>query len=179
MSRIIRTLAVSGAAAAAILATAPVASAEAPEQQATVVQAAVDKAIGAPVTLPSGKTMSVRGLDSAAYRAESAHHQAVITLADGGGTGAPIQGPSAQLGNQQQIQTQAGSSGAAIGTGAFVAAVLGIVLFFGIKNNKVTKGWAVTCGALGVTLGGTFIGPLVNQLGATGATAIGSIFSSL
>ncbi|MCX4720015.1 hypothetical protein OG818_30290 [Streptomyces virginiae] len=178
MPHIIRTLAVSGAAAVALLAATPAASAGTPEQNAAVVQAAVDKAAGAPVTLPSGKTMSVRGLDSAAYRADAGHHQAVVTLAEGTGVGAPIQGPATQLGGTTQVQTQAGS-GAALGAGAVLALILGVVLFFGIKGNKVSKGWAFTSMAMGVVLAGTFIGPLVTQLGGTGVQAFGNLFSGL
>lgn len=179
MPRIIRTLAVSAAAAAALLAAAPTATADTPEQAAVVMEAAVNRAAGAPVTLPSGKTLAVRGLDTAGYRADGSHHQAVVTLAEGAGVGAPIQQTSTQLGGTTQVQTQAGPGGAAIGTGVVLTLVLGIVLFFGIKNGKVDKGWAFLCASLGVSLGGTILGPLVMNLGGAAVTAVGSVLGSL
>ncbi|MFJ5547017.1 hypothetical protein [Streptomyces sp. NPDC093225] len=178
MARIIRTLAVSGAAAAAILSAAPLAAADTPEQATAIVEAAVDRAAGAPVSLPSGRTVAVRGLDSVSYHADAAHHGAVVTLANSAGVGAPLEQTSTQLGTTTQVRTQAGT-GAAIGTGVVVTLVLGIVLFFGIKHNKVSKGWAFLCAALGITLGGSVLGPLVMNLGDAAVTAVGSVLGSL
>ncbi|NWF27998.1 hypothetical protein HW130_17285 [Streptomyces sp. PKU-EA00015] len=175
MARTIRTLALTGTAAAALLGTAGTVHADTPEKATTVVQAAVDRAAGAPVTLPSGKTVHIRGLDTAAYRADAGHRTTIVQLA-AGGVGSPIQQQPGY--NPQQVHTQAGD-GAALGTGAVLALVLGIVLFFGIKGGKVSKGWAFTSMALGIVLAGTFVGPLVTQLGGTGVTAFGNIFGGL
>ncbi|MGW1493852.1 hypothetical protein [Streptomyces sp. NPDC002402] len=159
------------------------AAAATPEQATAAIEAAVDRAVGAPVTLPSGKTLHVRGLDNAAYRADAGHRTAVVQLAapadinnpaPQGGVGAQLQQPGY---NPQQIQTQA--SGAALGTGAVLALVFGLVLFFGIKHDKVSKGWAFLSMAMGIVLAGTFVGPLVNQLGASGVSAFGNLFGGL
>ncbi|AVZ74011.1 hypothetical protein SLUN_19440 [Streptomyces lunaelactis] len=197
MLRIVRTIALSGAAAAAVLGTAATATAATPQTTTTAIETAVDRAAGTPVALPSGKTLHVRGLDSLAYRADSSHRTAVVQLAAGPAGTAPggmagidgsLRQQPAQSGvgnglqqpgyNPQQIQTQAGG-GAALGTGAVLALVLGIVLFFGIKGGKVSKGWAFTSMAMGVVVAGTFIGPLVTQLGGSGVTAFGNLFGGL
>lgn len=196
MNRIVRVVALSGAAAATVLGTATAATAATPEQATATVQAAVDRAAGTRVNLPSGKTLHIRGLDSVAYRADAGHRTAVVQLAAAPGETQPggtagidnsLNGPAPQgsIGNQiqqpgynpQQVQTQA--SGAALGTGAVLALVLGIVLFFGIKNGKVSKGWAFTSMAMGIVLAGTFVGPLVTQLGGSGVSAFGNLFSGL
>ncbi|RAJ42022.1 hypothetical protein K388_07496, partial [Streptomyces sp. KhCrAH-43] len=78
MSRIIRTLAVSGAAAAALLGTATVASADDSADVPASVQAAADHAAGTPVSLPDGRVIHVTGLDSVSYRADAAHRTAVV-----------------------------------------------------------------------------------------------------
>jgi hypothetical protein len=174
MNRITRAFALTGAAAAAVLATAGTVHADTPEEAAAIVEQAVDRAAGAPVTLPSGKTLHVRGLDTAGYRADAAHHQAVVTLADGAPAYTDFQTSPAT----PQVQTQA-AGGAVVATGAVLALVLGLVLWFGIKGGKLRWSWAVLCIALGVVLSSTFIGPLVRQLGATGLSAVGSIFGGL
>src|SRR4051812_30158702 len=87
--RIVRTFALSGAAAVALLGAAGTASAETPEQAEQVAVAAAEQASGTPVRLPSGQMLSIRGLESVSYRADAAHHTAVVTLADG----APASGP--------------------------------------------------------------------------------------
>lgn len=173
MARIIRTLALTGAAAAALLGTAGTVHADTPEEAAAVVEQAVDRAAGASVTLPSGKTLHVRGLEAASYRADAAHHQAAVTLATDTGTGAPLQNPV----TSPQVQTQA--SGGTVATGAVLALVLGIVLWFGVKGGKLRWSWAVLCISLGVVLSSTFLGPLVQTLGSTGLNAVGSIFGGL
>lgn len=181
MNRIVRAIALSGAAAAAVMATATTASADTPEAAETAIQSAVDRAAGAPVTLPSGKKLHVRGLDSVAYRADASHRTAVVQLAaDQPGSNMTTfdqPGFSPQQVQQPQVQTQAG--GGALGTGAVIALVLGVVLFFGLKANRVTKGWAFTCIAMGVVLSGTFIGPLIQQLGGSGVQAFGNLFAGL
>ncbi|WP_406401614.1 hypothetical protein OH805_21240 [Streptomyces sp. NBC_00879] len=195
MNRIVRTIALSGAAAATVLGAATAATAATPEQATAVIEAAVDRAASTPATLPSGKTIHIRGLDNAVYRADAGHRTAVVQLAGTtgsqpggtagideslngplpqGGVGAQLQQPGY---SPQQIQTQA--SGAALGTGAVLALVLGLVLFFGVKNGRVSKGWAFTSMAMGVVLAGTFVGPLVTQLGGTGVTAFSNIFGGL
>jgi hypothetical protein len=212
--RIVRTIALSGVAAAAVLGTATTSSAATPETVHTVVEAAVDRAAGAPVTLPSGTRIHVTGMESAAYRATDVHRTAVVQLAAAtpapkppkggtkgiedslddfegannevggqqpqGGIGQQIPQQPAGYGMQQpqQMQTQAGA-GTGLGVGAVVILVLSIVLVFGLKGGKVSKGWAIACIVLGVALGGTVVGGIVSQISGSGVSAVNNIFGSL
>ncbi|MFI6960976.1 hypothetical protein [Streptomyces sp. NPDC050255] len=181
MSRIVRTLAVSGAAAAALLGTASVAAADSPDTTTATIEAAADRAAGAPVSLPDGRTLHVRGLDSVSYRADASHHTAVVTLADGIGdtqlTGNTPNGIGAGLNPQQQVQTQTGAAG--ISTVAVAALALGIVVFFGIKHGKLAKGWFAVSLILGVLLSGTVIGPMVSQLTGSGVGMFGNFWAGM
>ncbi|MFB6955356.1 hypothetical protein ACFCXP_37565 [Streptomyces niveus] len=189
MSRIVRTLAVSGAAAAAVVASASAASAAAtPEAATAVVQSAATSAAGAPVTLPSGKTIRVSGLDSVSYRADAGHRTAVVTLADGpveqgsGMAGNPPNTAPGGIGqgvgyNPGQVQTQAGVG--TISATAVAALVLGITVVVLVKKSGLKVSWAVVCVAFGVLLSPTFIGPLVGTLAGTGANAFGTIWGGL
>ncbi|MDV9195529.1 hypothetical protein [Streptomyces sp. Wh19] len=185
MSRIVRALAVSGAAAAALLGTASVAAADSPDTTTATIEAAADRAAGAPVSLPGGRTLHVRGLDSVSYRADASHHTAVVTLADGVST-ASLQGTTPQaevngigtgLNPQQQVQTQAGAAG--ISTVAVAALALGIVVFFGIKHGKLAKSWFAVSLILGVLLSGTVIGPMVSQLTGSGVGMFGNFWAGM
>ncbi|MBK3582584.1 hypothetical protein JHN49_02225 [Streptomyces sp. MBT57] len=186
MSRIVRTLAVSGAAAAALMGTAATATADSPEAAVATVQAAADRAVSAPVSLPDGRVLHVRGLDAVSYRADASHHSAVVTLADGpaaeGGDFVP-QGVGSQIGTGlqqqpvQQVQTQAGAG--SISTVAVAALVLSVIVFFGIKAGKIAKGWFVVSLVLGVLLSGTLIGPLVSNLTGSGVSAFGNIWAGM
>lgn len=191
MPRIIRTLALSGVAAVAVLGTAATASADTPEEASAVVQAAVDRAVGVPVSLPDGRVLHVRGLDSVTYRADADHRTTVVTLAAGPGTDTGTVGIESTL-NQprqqggfgsnvgvtpQQVTTQAGAG--TLSATAVAALVMGVVLYFGIKHGKVSRGWAIGCVVLGVLLSPTFVGPLVGQLTGSGATTFGNLWAGL
>ncbi|MDX2733571.1 hypothetical protein [Streptomyces sp. PA03-2a] len=191
MSRIIRTLAVSGAAAAALMGGASTATADSPEAAVTAVQSTVDRVAGTPVALPDGRTLHVRGLDSVSYRADDSHHTAVVTLADGIGTGMAGNAPAAGQGavpevngvgtgvgyQPQQVQTQAGAGG--ISTLAVAALALGIIVFFGLKSGRIAKGWFVVSLMLGVLLSGTVIGPMVSQLTGSSVTMFGNFWAGM
>lgn len=198
MNESFRRIAVSGSAAAALLggvATLTVASAE--PASATEVQAAVDRATGAKVTLPDGRTMHVPGLDAAAYRADAGHYTAAVTLAsaktdttpgitngltpDTGGSGSALQNPYNQqqvpAGYGQQIQTQA--SGGVIGVGIVVILVLGITVFVKVKHSGLKVGDAVIVTLFGIALSGTVIGALGNDLTKSVVGSVGGMLGGL
>ncbi len=177
--RIVRIIAVSGAAAAALLGTAGTVPAAAAETPSSVVLAAN-------------------------YQAEPGHTDTVMQFAqdtnpsdaDDNGTTFPNpyeQNPQGEPGEQipntpnapspqqlndpTQIQTQAGAGTIAVGT--FATAVLLIIGYFAIKRGGVRVGSAVLFVCIGVMLGGTFIGPLVHQLAGTGATAVSNVLNGL
>ncbi|MYS37227.1 hypothetical protein [Streptomyces sp. SID4920] len=185
MSRIIRTLAVSGAAAAALLGTATVASADDSADVPASVQAAADHAAGTPVSLPDGRVIHVTGLDSVSYRADAAHRTAVVTLADGLGdtrlTGnqPEVNGIGTGLveNPQGQMQTQASAGG--MSTVAVAALAIGIIVFFGLKSGKIAKGWFVVSVIFGVLLSGTLVGPMVSQLTGSGVTMFGNFWAGM
>jgi hypothetical protein len=157
-----------------------------------VVQAAPLADPGATVTTADGRTLTVTGFPTSQYRANAEHRTAVVQLAAGTGgmsgnaPGAPQQ-PNAQDARYVQTQTpgydpngvhtQAGAG--TLSATAVAALVMGVVLYFGIKNHKVTKGWAIACVGLGVLLSPTFVGPLVTQLTGSGASTFGNLWSGL
>ncbi|MCZ4605408.1 hypothetical protein O3S80_16965 [Streptomyces sp. Lzd4kr] len=193
MARIIRILALTGAAAAALLGTASTVHADTPETTTATVEAAVDHATGTPVILPSGKALHVRGLDSAIYRTDAAHHDTVITLAAdtttapgtagidstlregaGAGTGAVGGNPAAY--NQQQVQVQAAGTGsisvlAALGIG------LAIFTFLMVKKGRINAWHAFALVLFGVVLAPTTFGPMLQNLGVSAATGLGNVWS--
>lgn len=195
MNTTIRRIAVSGSAAVALLGgAATITIADSGTASATEIQAAVDRATGAPVKMPDGRIVHVRGLDNASYKA-SAEHTATITLAAANadpdpagitngitpdnGSGAAIQNP---LNNQQQvnvtpqqIQTQAG--GGAISVTVAVGLGLLILVIAMVKRGSVRALQAVACVALGVYLAPTFVGPLVQQLGGSIGTGLGNVWA--
>ncbi|WP_329390192.1 hypothetical protein [Streptomyces sp. NBC_01716] len=192
MSRIVRTIALSGAAAAALFASAGTASATTPETATVAVESAVTEAAGTPVTMPSGKTIRITGMDSAGYQANDSHRAAVVTLADSPGDGvgsdlssSPQPGngfdpryntPNPQYGtNPQQIQTQA--SGGAISVTVAIGVALLVIVIVMVKKGTVKALQAVACVALGVYLAPTFVGPLVQQLGGSAATSLGNVWA--
>ncbi|MFE7120641.1 hypothetical protein ACFU99_34945 [Streptomyces sp. NPDC057654] len=202
MPRIIRSLAVTGAAAAALLgAGGSLSDAAAADDNAGVVRVAaqeVARATGAPVTLPSGKTIHVTGLGSAAYRADAAQQATVTTLADaapgaGSGTGGGTGSMESELNqNQQQggqqptgqygtgtngIRTQA--SGGSISMTAAIGLGLLIAVIAAIRSNKVRWLWAVVCIALGVYLTPTVVGPMIQSFGGSIGSSLGNVWSGL
>ncbi|MEV6726872.1 hypothetical protein AB0M94_38880 [Streptomyces xanthochromogenes] len=191
MPSIIRTVAVSAAAAAAVLGTANLASAATPEEATATVEAAVNRAAGAPVSLPDGRTLHVRGLDSASYRADSAHRRALVTLADGtnpgmagidsslqnAGAGAPVQQPNTVGTTPQQFTTQASAGGISV----TVAVGVGLVIFAIVLVRKRTvHGFhAAVLISLGVLLAPTFVGPLVQQISGSVGSSLGNIWTGM
>ncbi|MEU8977628.1 hypothetical protein [Streptomyces sp. NPDC048309] len=192
MARIIRTLALTGAAAAALLGTAGIVHADTPEKATATVETAVDQAIGAPVSLPSGKTIHVRGLDTAAYRTDASHHNTVVTVADGQngqgtgttgidsslrqgttGSGAAVGTPAGYT--QQQVQVQAGAGSisvlAALGIG------LAIFTFLMVKKGRINAWHAFALVLFGVVLAPTTFGPMLQNLGVSAATGLGNVWS--
>lgn len=198
MNESFRRIAVSGSAAVALLggvATLTVASAQ--PASATEIQAAVDRATGAPVTLPDGRTMHVPGLDNAAYRADPGHYTAAVTLAsaktdttpgisngltpDNGGSGSALQNPYNQqqvpAGYGQQITTQA--SGGAIGVGIVVILLLGGLVFVKVKHSGLKAGDAVLTTLFGIALSGTVIGAMGNDLTKSVVGSVGGMLGGL
>lgn len=198
MNTTIRRIAVSGSAAVALLGgAAMITVADSGTASATEIQTAVDRATGAPVKMPDGRVIHVRGLDTAGYKASS-EHTTTITLAaakadtqpggtDGitngltpdNGSGSAIQNPVDGMQpngvNGQQIQTQAG--GGAISVTVAVGLGLLIAVIVMIKRGTVRAVQAVACVALGVYLAPTFVGPLVQQLGGSIGTGLGNVWA--
>lgn len=193
MNTTLRRIAVSGSAAVALLGgAATITIADSGTASATEIQAAVDRATGAPVNMPDGRTVHIRGLDNASYKA-SAEHTAAITLAavkadtdpaditngitPDNGSGSVIQNPYNQVpaGTNQQIQTQAGGGAISV----TVAVGLGLLIAVIVMVKKGSLRWlqAVACVALGVYLAPTFVGPLVQQLGGSLGTGLGNVWS--
>lgn len=156
MNAIIRRIAVSGAAAVALLGAAGTATAAVTEEhEATVV--AIAKA---DTQDPSGITNGIT---------------------PDNGSGAAIQNPVDGLQSNgvtgQQIQTQA--NGAAIGTGVVAIAILGIIVFFRVKGGHMKVGDLVVVTLLGVALAGTVIGSMADQITDSGVSSLGGILGGL
>ncbi|MEU8749742.1 hypothetical protein [Streptomyces chartreusis] len=193
MARIIRTLALTGAAATALLGAAGSVHADTPEKATATVEAAVDRAASTLVSLPSGKTLHVRGLDTATYRTHASHYDTVVTLAADTttapgtagidstlrqgtevGTGAAVGNPPAY--NQQQVQVQAAGTGsisvlAALGIG------LAIFTFLMVKKGRINAWHAFALVLFGVVLAPTTFGPMLQNLGVSAATGLGNVWS--
>lgn len=198
MNTTIRRIAVSGSAAVALLGgAAAITTATAPTASAAEIQAAVDRATGAPVNMPDGRVVHIRGLDTAGYRADASQHSTVVTLAaaktdtapggiDGitngltpdNGSGSALQNPNTPQPagiNGQQIQTQAGGGTVSV-TVAIGLALLAIVIVM-VRKGHVKFVQAFACVALGVYLAPTFFGPLIQQLGGSAATGLGNVWA--
>lgn len=193
MNTTIRRIAVSGSAAVALLGGATAITVANPgTASAAEIQAAVDRVTGAPVNLPDGRVMHVRGLDTAAYRADSSHHAAAVALAadptpgidgitggltpDNTGSGSRLQNPvNGTQTDYQQIQTQAGGGTISL-TVAIGLALLAIVIVM-VRKGHVKFAQAFACVALGVYLAPTFFGPLIQQLGGSAATGLGNVWA--
>lgn len=200
MNVTIRRIAVSGSAAVALLGGAVAATvASAPTASATDIQTAINRAAGAPVSMPDGRVIHVRGLDSAAYQASPEQRSVVVQaaaksdatpdpslpgvgtgLTPNGGQGAAIQNPTSQLpaGLNQQVTTQA-SGGAVLGSGVVAMLLLGVIVFFKIKHNHIKVGDAILVSFLGIALSGTVIGAMATQMTNSGVGSLGGILSGL
>lgn len=186
MARIIRTLALTGAAAAALLGTASAVHADTPEQASVSVETAVDRAAGASVTMPSGKTLHVRGLDAASYRADASHQSAVVTLADGPSPQGGIEGIDSSLRQAEtgtvgvtpaQMQTKA--SGGTISVTVAIGIGLAIFTFLMVKKGRINAWHAVALVMFGVFLAPTTFGPLLQNLGVSVGTSLGNVWGGL
>jgi hypothetical protein len=200
MNPTVRRIAVSGSAAVALLGgAAAITAASTPTASATEMQTAIDRATGASVTLPDGRTTYVRGMDAAAYNATPEQHTVVLAAAKtdddpagisngltaDGGQGAAITSPNSpqapingvQTGTGQQVTTQ--STGGAIATGVVAIIIFAVIAFFRIKKKDAAVGDAVLFTFLGVALGGTIIGGMITQMTNSGVSSLGGIFNSL
>ncbi|HTE56999.1 MAG TPA: hypothetical protein VK698_39370 [Kofleriaceae bacterium] len=193
MNTTIRRIAVSGSAAVALLGgAAAINMSAAPDASATEISTAIDQATGAPVNLPDGRVMHIRGLDTAGYQADAAHHTAVVRLAadtnpgttggtynDQTGTGTGQQNPTVGNGvsyTPAQVQTQAG--GGTIAIGIVVIIVLGTIAFFRVKGSAKV-GDAVLFAFLGVAMSGTVFGVMAKTMSEQGVGSLGGILGGL
>jgi hypothetical protein len=196
MNQTIRRIAVSGSAAVALLGgAAAITTATAPSASAAEMQTVINRATGAPVNMPDGRVVHVRGMDAAAYTASPEQHSVIIQaaaksdttdpagittgLTADGGQGAAIQNPvtGQQTGYNQQITTQAG--GGAISVTVAMGVGLLIVVIVMVRKGHVKFVQAAACVALGVYLAPTFFGPLVQQLGGSVGSSLGNVWSGL
>jgi hypothetical protein len=156
MNLTIRRIAVSGAAAVALLGAAGTATAAVTEDHEATV-----------VAIAKTDTQDPSGITNG--------------LTPDGGQGAAIQNPVDGLQPNgvtgQQIQTQA--SGAAIGTGVVAIAILGIIVFFRVKGGHMKVGDLVVVTLLGVALAGTVIGGMADQITDSGVASLGGILGGL
>jgi hypothetical protein len=155
MNATIRRIAVSGAAAVALLGGAGTATAAATEEHEATVLAIARTDTQDPADITNGLTPD-------------------------GGQGAAIENPVTGTQNgvaPQQIQTQA--SGAAIGTGVVAILLFGTVVFFRVKGGHLKAGDAVVVLFLGVALAGTVIGGLADQITDSGVASLGGVLSGL
>ena len=198
MNETFRRIAVSGSAAVALLGGATaLATVTAEPASAAEMQTTINRATGAPVRLPDGRTLHVPGLDNASYRADSGHYAAAVTLAsaktdttpditngltpDTGGSGTALQNPyntsQVPAGYGQQIQTQA--SGAGIGVGIVAILVLGITVFVKVKHSGLKVGDAVIVTLFGIALSGTVIGAMGSNLTNSVVGSVGGMLAGL
>ncbi|WP_255951573.1 hypothetical protein [Streptomyces odontomachi] len=185
--RIIQRIALSGSAAIALLGgAATLGTISAEPAQAAEVQAAVDRAAGATVTLPDGRTMHIRGMENASYRADASQRTTVENLAAGGndnlnlGPGAvpDYSGAGQQMGtNPQQYQNQAGAG--AISITVAIGIGLAVIAVAWIRKGTVRALNAVVLIALGVYLAPTVFGPMITNLGGSLGSSLGNIWTGL
>ncbi|MFD7999908.1 hypothetical protein [Streptomyces mirabilis] len=197
MNVTLRRIAVSGSAAVALLGgAAAITTATAPSASAAEMQTSITRTTGAPVSLPDGRVVHVRGMDAAAYTASPEQHSVIVQAAANatpdpagisngltadGGQGAPITNPQTpvtgvQTGYNQQITTQ--SAGGYIAAGVVGTLLFGAIAIIRLRSNA-HKGDAVLFLFLGVGLGGTAFGTMIHQMTTSGVGSLGSIFGSL
>lgn len=199
MNQTIRRIAVSGSAAVALLGgAAAITTATAPSASAAEMQTVINRATGAPVNMPDGRVVHVRGLDAAAYTASPEQHSVIVQVAakedaapspsigtgltPNGGQGAPITNPytpgaGQQTGYNQQITTQAGGGTIAIGMVSIL--ILGIVVFYKVKHGGLRIADAVIGVVAGVAISGTFLGPMISSMTNSLVGSIGSALSGM
>ncbi|WP_405888839.1 hypothetical protein OG762_36800 [Streptomyces sp. NBC_01136] len=196
MNVTLRRITVSGSAAVALLGgAAAITTATAPSASAADMQTVINRATGAPVNMPDGRTIHVCGMDAAAYKASPEQHSTIILaaaktdstdpagittgLTADGGQGAAIQNPvtGQQTGYNQQITTQ--SAGGTIAIGVVAIAILGLIVFFRVRHDHLKVGDAVVVALLGVALSGTVIGAMATQMTNSGVGSLGGILGGL
>lgn len=198
MNQTIRRIAVSGSAAVALLGgAAAITTATAPTASAAEIETTITRATGAPVNMPDGRVIHVRGMDAAAYKASPEHTSTIVLaaaktdsdpagisngLTADGGQGSAITNPNTpasgqQTGYNQQITTQAG--GGVIGVGIVSILLLAIVVFVKVKHSGL-KATDATLGVLfGIALSGTFIGTMGSQMTNSLVGSMGNMLSGL
>lgn len=199
MNPTVRHIAVSGSALVALLGgAAAITTATASTASAAEIQAHIDRAAGAPVAMLDGRTVHIRGLDSAAYKASPEHTSTIVLaaaktdatdpagisngLTQDGGQGAAITNPNTpavgqQTGYNQQVTTQAG--GGTIAVGIVSILLLAIIVFVKVKHSGL-KAIDATLGVLfGLALSGTFIGTMGSQMTNSLVGSMGTMLSGL
>ena len=182
MNATIRRIAVSGSAAVALLGGAAAFTVmDAPQASAAEIQGAVDRAAGAPVNLPDGRVMHVRGLDNVSYKADAGHYTATVQLAaNNPGSGfnpqTPVTGQTPA--DYQQIQAQT-AGGGTIAVGIVAILVLGIIVFFKVKHGHIKAMDATLVGLLGISLAGTIVGSMGSSLTNSLVGSLGSALGGL
>ncbi|MCX5598408.1 hypothetical protein OOK29_09685 [Streptomyces phaeochromogenes] len=199
MNATIRHIAVSGSAAVALLGgAAAITTAAAPTASAADIETAINRATGAPVNMPDGRTTYVRGLDAAGYKATDEHTRTIVLaaakadddpnigngLTPDNGSGAALQNPNqpnvnGQVNgiNPQQVQTQAGGGTIAVGIVAIL--VLGLIVFFKVKAGHIKAADATIVGLLGISLAGTIVGSMGSSLTNSLVGSLGNMLGGL
>lgn len=200
MNPTVRHIAVSGSALVALLGgAAAITAASAPTASAAEMQTVIDRATGAPVTLPDGRTTYVRGMDAAAYNATPEQHTVVLAAAKSdddpagisngltadGGQGAAITSPNSpqapingvQTGYNQQVTTQAG--GGTVAVGIVVLLILCIVVVFKVRHGGLKAADAALGVVAGVAVGGTFLGPMITAMSNSLVGSVGSALAGM
>lgn len=156
MNATIRRIAVSGAAAVALLGAAGTATAAVTDEHEATVLAIAKTDTQNPDDITNGLTPD-------------------------NGSGAPIQNPITGVQpnsvNQEQIQTQA--SGGAIAGGVVAILVLGIIVVVRVRNHDLKAGDAVVVTLFGIAVSGTVIGSLGGQLTGSAINALGGVLGGL
>lgn len=203
MNLTIRRIVVSGSAAAALLGgAAALGTVTAPTASAADFDTAITRATGTPVSMPDGRTIHVRGMDAASYRATAEQHTVILAAAkaeddptaeigngltpdNGSGSGAALDNPNTPNVNgqtpngynPQQVSTQAG--GGAIAIGMVSILVLGIWVFFKVKHGAIKAVDAVIVGLLGIALSGTFVGAMGSQMTNSLVGSLGTMLAGM
>jgi len=155
MNTTIRRIAVSGAAAVALLGSAAAtATAATAEHEATI------------VAIAQTDTQDPAGITTG--------------ITTDGGQGAMLQNPvnnPQPAGYNQQIRTQA--SGGAIAGGVVAILLLGFVVFVRVKHRDIKIGDAVVVTLFGIAVSGTVIGGLGDQLTNSAIGALGGVLGGL
>jgi hypothetical protein len=155
MNATIRRIAVSGAAAVALLGAAGTATAAVTDEHEATVVAIAHTDTQDPADITNGITPD-------------------------GGQGAAIQNPVTGTRTgvaPQQIQTQA--SGGAIAGGVVAILALGIVVFVRVKHHDIKVGDAILITLFGIALSGTVIGSMGDQFTESAIASIGSALGGL